>query len=143
MQQASPGIRLLVQPSSNFMLPSAFQGGGESINRPSKRPPDTNERLQLAVDDQTPRNVTFQVSCNVMMPSTSSDKGPTVDTGDTEHLIGYRNDPQLKERQRQQQPAESQAANAPKDLRAKINANERARDQFQQGICSRNLRLSN
>ena len=56
-------------------------------------------------------------------PSTSKDNGPK---SDPEHLVGYQKDPELRERQREQQRAESGATKATKDLRAKIMGLKRA-----------------
>ena len=44
-------------------------------------------------------------------------------------MVGYQKDTRLKERQRQMQCAESQAAKPPIDLRTILNSNKRARQQ--------------
>ena len=94
----------------------------------SEHPQEIYQPLQHAVDDRCPRQVTFRDSYNVLSPSKSRDNAPR---GDTEHLIGYQKDLQLKERQRQKQRAEFRAAKAPADLRSEIKANKskRARKQ--------------
>ena len=71
------------------------------------------------------RTVTFQDSYDAFTQSTSSD-GTT--RSEPSRLVGFQKDPQLQERQHQQQKAENKAANAPIVLRDKINAGKRARD---------------
>ena len=64
------------------------------------------------MEDLSSGTVIFQDSYDVLTPSTSRDDAPR---GDPDQLIGYQKDPQLKERQRQQQHDESQTAKAPRD----------------------------
>ena len=54
-------------------------------------------------------------SFDALMPSTSADP---------QHLIGSQANPELQERQKEQQKAEKQAANTPKDLRDVLNQKE-------------------
>ena len=75
------------------------------------------------------RTVTFQDSYDVLTPSTSRDEAPRYDPSS---LIGFQKDPQLQERQRQQQRVEHKNAKARIDLRDKLNANKRGRDQEEQ-----------
>ena len=51
---------------------------------------------------------------------------------ESNRLIGFQKDPKLQERQREQQRTENKNANAPIDLRDKINAGKRAREQGDQ-----------
>ena len=76
MPLASAGIRLSTQPSSNFMLPSAFQGEGIEVNkvRPDQipeHPQKALQALQVVINDPASRTVTFQDSCDITKPSTS------------------------------------------------------------------------
>ena len=74
MPLASEGIRLLTQPTSNFILPSTFQEGGVQVNATAN---DTarNEgqvRQLTAQEDRTARTVTFRDSYDVLTPPTSA-----------------------------------------------------------------------
>ena len=60
------------------------------------------QSLQAAVDDQKARTVAFQDSYDSLTPSSSSDEGHR---DDPQYLVGYQEDPHLKECQRQQQRA--------------------------------------
>ena len=107
------------------------RGAGIEVNKVlpeqfPEQPQDTLHSLQIAVNDLPPRTMTFQDSYVAMKPSTSKDKAPR---GDPQPLIGYQKDPQLKERQQQQQHAESHAAKTPVDLRTILSTNKKARKQ--------------
>ena len=126
MPLASEGVRLLTHPSSNFMLPSTFQGGGVQVNTTANSPTTDEEETREVRDTRT---VTFQDSSDELTPSSSRSepmrKEPSC-------LVGFQKDPKLQERQRQQQRVESKTTNAPIDLRNKLNAGKRARDQVEQ-----------
>ena len=82
----------------------------------------TIENEQTATNEQTGENcqnrtITFKHSYEELTPSSSR--------SESNRLIGFQKDPKLQERQQEQQRTENQNANAPKDLRDKINAGRR------------------
>ena len=84
------------------------------------------------------RTVTFQDSYDALTQSTSRDEISRSEPG---CLVGFQKDPQLQERQRQEQKAENKAANAPIDLRDKINAGKRSRDLEEQSSLNNNREI--
>ena len=90
---------------------------------------NANQQVPLMKENQTNRTVTVQDLYDVLTPFTSRDE---TFRGEPELLIGFQANPQLQERQKQQQRAVNKAAEAPLDLRDKINANKRARKQAEQ-----------
>ena len=76
MPQACTGIRPSMQPSSSFMLLSAFQGKQVKkikTDQISEHLQDTYQPRQVAVNDPPARTVTFEGSYHVFTPSTSKD----------------------------------------------------------------------
>ena len=89
----------------------------------------TVENEQATTNEQTRekrqnRTITFKDSYEELTPSSSR--------SESNRLIGFQKDPKLQERQREQQRTENKNANAPIDLRDKINAGKRAREQGDQ-----------
>ena len=123
---ASEGIRLLTTQTSNFMLPSAFQGGGVQVGNTTS----TTLSEEHPRESRPARTVTFKDSYEELT-QTSSRTEPQV--SEPVSLVGFQMDPQLRERQREQQKAESKAASTVVDLREKINAGKRAREAAEQG----------
>ena len=104
------------------MLPSAFQGG-----RVQASPIECNRVTQEQANETRPtRKVTFQDSYEELTPSTSN---PQPARNEPSRLIGFQKDPKLHERQKEEQREERKASNAPIDLRDKLNATKRAREQ--------------
>ena len=71
------------------------------------RPILSLQGLLVAVNDTPLRTVTLQDSYDAVTPSTVKDN---VLRGDSHPLVGFQMDPQMEERKRKQQRAESQAA---------------------------------
>ena len=109
MPLACSGIRLLVQPSSTFMVASTFHGGGLQTSEAhdnqreevSKNLLYANQPMQTTQDNRPSRMVTFQDSYDALTPSTSKDETFRGDPNHKNHLIGFQALPQLQERQRQ------------------------------------------
>ena len=95
MPLASEGVRLLTHPSSNFMLPSTFQGGGAQVSTTANNPTAAKEQIREVRDTRT---VTFQDSCDELTPSSSRSEPPKIEPS---RLVGFQKDPKLQERQRQ------------------------------------------
>ena len=72
------------------------------------------------------RKVTFQDSYEELIPSTSNTQPAQ---NEPSRLVGFQNDPKLHERQKEEQREERKTNNAPVDLRDKLNATKRAREQ--------------
>ena len=125
MPLASDGIRLLTTQTSNFMLPSAFQGGGVQVGNTTS----TTLSEEQPRESRPARTVTFKDSYEELIQSSSRTE-PQV--SEPASLVGFQMDPQLRERQREQQKAESKAASTVVDLREKINAGKRAREAAEQ-----------
>ena len=123
MPLASEGVRLLTHPSSNFMLPSTFQRGGAQMNTTANNPTTDEEQIKEVRDTRT---VTLQDSYDELTPSSSKSEPMGKEPS---RLVGFQKDPKLQERQRQQQRVESKTTNAATDLRNKLNAGKRAREQ--------------
>ena len=133
MPLASEGIRLLTTPTSNFMPPSVFQGGGVQVDNST----NTNLNEEQSRENRPTRTVTFKDSYEELT-QTSSRNEPQVSEPPQESeplqvsepasLVGYQMDPQFRERQREQQKAESKATKTVVDLREKIKAGKRARE---------------
>ena len=136
MPLAFEGIRLLTQPSTSLMTPSAFHGGGVQVNAIANI---TIQSKEHARKDRPTRTVTFQDSYDALTQSSSRDPTPKREPN---CLVGFQKDLQLQERQRQQQRVENKAANAPIDLRDKLNAGKRARDLGEQSSSNTNRDLS-
>ena len=127
MPLASEGIRLLTTPSSNFMLPSTFQGGGVQVD---------NTTSATLSEEQPRRTVTFKDSYEELTQTSSRTESQVSEppqVSEPASLVGFQMDPQFRERQREQQKAESKAANTVVDLREKIKAGKRAREAAGQG----------
>ena len=122
MPLASEGKRLLTQPSTIFMLPSTFQGGGVQVNAIANNTIQNGKQTQ---ESRPARTVTFQDSYDVLTPSSSKHE-PT--RNEPSRLVGFQKDPKLQERQRQQQRVENKTTKAPTDLRDKLIAGNRASD---------------
>ena len=125
MPLASDGIRLLTTQTSNFMLPSAFQGEGVQVGNTTS----TTLSEEQPRESRPARTVTFKDSYEELIQSSSRTE-PQV--SEPASLVGFQMDPQLRERQREQQKAESKAASTVVDLREKINAGKRAREAAEQ-----------
>ena len=126
MPLASDGIRLLTTQTSNFMLPSAFQGGGVQVGNTT----NTTLSEEQPRESRPARTVTFKDSYEELIQTSSRAEPPQV--SEPASLVGFQMDPQLRERQREQQKAESKAASTVVDLREKINAGKRAREAAEQ-----------
>ena len=127
MPLASEGIRLLTTPSSTFMPPSTFQGGGVQVD---------NTTSATLSEEQPRRTVTFKDSYEELTQTSSrteSQVSEPLQASEPASLVGFQKDPQFRERQREQQKAESKAANTVVDLREKIKAGKRAREATTQG----------
>ena len=72
------------------------------------------------------RKVTFQDSYEELIPSTSNTQPAQ---NEPSRLVGFQKDPKLHERQKEEQREERKTNNAPVDLRDKLNATKRAREQ--------------
>ena len=123
MALASVGVSSLTQSTSSFMLPSTFQGGGVQVSPTECNQTATQEQ---AKESRPTRTVTFPDSLEEMTPSTSNTKPSR---NEPSKLIGFQKDPKLQERQREEQREERKINNAPIDLRDKLNAAKRAREQ--------------
>ena len=123
MPLASEGVRLLTNPSSTFMLPSTFQGGGAQVSSTANNPTTNEEQIREVRDTRT---VTFQDSYDELTPSSSRSLPMR---NEPSRLVGFQKDQKLQERQRQQQRVKSKTTNAPIDLRDTLNAGKRAREQ--------------
>ena len=122
MPLASEGIRLLTTPSSTFMPPSTFQGGGVQVD---------NTASATLSEEQPRRTVTFKDSYEELTQTSSRTESQVSEppqASEPASLVGFQMDPQFRERQREQQKAESKAANTVVDLREKIKAGKRARE---------------
>ena len=116
MPLASESLHSFTHHASNFILPSAFQGGGVQVSTIENEQAATNEQTR---ENRQNRTITFKDSYEELTPSSSR--------SESNRLIGFQKDPKLQERQREQQRTENKNANAPIDLRDKINAGKRAR----------------
>ena len=105
------------------MLPSTFQGGRVQVSPIECNQATTQEQ---AKEIRPTRKVTFQDSYEELIPSTSNTQPAR---NEPSRLIGLQKDPKLHERQREEQREERKANNAPMDLRDKLNATKRAREQ--------------
>ena len=106
----SDRMRQLIQPNPDLKPPSSSQGGYVQMDIQNSESASTSAET----DERRPRTVTFKVSFDMLLPSISQAEEPT---NNPQHLIDYQEEPQLRERQRQQQRAESKALRAPADLR--------------------------
>ena len=120
MPLASVGVGSFTPSTSGFMLPSTFQGGGLQVSPIECNQTTTQEQ---ANETRLTRKVTFQDSYEELIPSTCNTRN------EPSRLIGFQKDPKLRERQREEQREERKANNAPIDLRDKLNATKRAREQ--------------
>ena len=98
------------------------------------------ENEQTTTEGQTKesrqgRTVTFKDSYEELTPSSSRSEPPR---NEPSRRIGFQKDPKLKERQREQQRTENKTTNALMDLRDKVNAGKRAREQCDQSISREN-----
>ena len=118
MPLASESLHSFTHHSSNFMLLSAFQGGGVQVSTIENEQTETNEQTR---ESRQNRTITFKDSYEVFTPSSSR--------SESNRLIGFQKDPMMQERQWEQQRTENKNANTPIDLRDKINAGKRAREQ--------------
>ena len=123
MPLASIGVSSLTPSTSGFMLPSTFQGGGVQVSPNECNQVTTQEQ---AKETRPTRKVTFQDSDEELTPSTSNTQPAR---NEPSRLIGFQKDPKLHERQREEQREERKANNTPIDLRDKLNATKRAREQ--------------
>ena len=123
MPLASVGVSSLTPSTSGFMLPSTFQGGGVQVSPIECNQVTTQEQ---AKETRPTRKVTFQDSYEELTSSTSNTQPAR---NEPSRLIGFQKDPKLHERQREEQREERKAHNAPIDLRDKMNATKRAREQ--------------
>ena len=80
-------------------------------------------------ENRQSRTVTFQDSHEELTPSSSKSEPPR---NEPNCLIGFQKDPKPQERQREQQRAENKTTNAPIDLREKLDAGKRAREEGDQ-----------
>ena len=126
MPMASESVHSFTHSSTNFMLPSAFQGGGVQVS-PTENEQTTTEGQTR--ENRQSRTVTFEDSYEELTPSSSRSEPPR---NKHSRLIGFQKDPKLKERQREQQRTESKTTNAPIDLRDKLNGGKRAGEQGDQ-----------
>ena len=122
LPQSSTVVRHLTRPSPTLMLPSSFQG--EVISGETDSPQTTEPKGEVS----TQRIVVFK-DCyeRLALPVEIHQRDDS-----TQPLIGHQGNPKLKERQKQQQRAEDQAARAPVDLRNEIEQlaqKKRAREQ--------------
>ena len=126
MPLASVGIRPLTPSTSGFMLPSTFQGGG--VQAMQTNPIECNQVTTQEQANETlqTRKVTFQDSYEELIPSTSNTQPAQ---NEPSRLVGFQKDPKLDERQKEEQREERKTNNAPVDLRDKLNATKRAREQ--------------
>ena len=126
MPLASDGIRLLTTQPSNFMLPSTFQGGGVQVNNTTS----TTLSEEQPRESHPRRTVTFKDSYEELTQTSSRTESQVSEPQVSEpaSLVGFQMDPQFRERQREQQKAESKAASTVVDLREKIKAGKRARE---------------
>ena len=123
MPLASVGVTSLTQPTTGFMLPSNFQGGGVQVSPNECKQTTVQEQIR---ESRQTRTVTFPDSYEELTLSSSKSQ-PTRD--ESNRLVGFQKDPKLRERQRELQRAENEATKAPIDLRDKLNAGKRAREQ--------------
>ena len=100
MPLASVGVSSLTQPTSSFMLPSTFQGGGVQVSPTECNQTTTQEKAE---ESRPTRTVTFQDSLEELTPSTSNTKPSR---NEPSKLIGFQKDPKLQERQREEQREE-------------------------------------
>ena len=75
------------------------------------------------------RTVRFQDSYDELIQFSSKYEPPKTEPA---RIVGYQRDPQMQERQREQQKAENKVASTVIDLREKINAGKRAREEAEQ-----------
>ena len=111
MPPAFESVRSLIHPSTSFMLPSTFQGGGVRVSPTENKQTTAGEQTR---ENHQSRTVTFQDSYEELTPSSSKSEPPR---NEHSRLIGFQKDPKLQERQREQQLAENKTTNAPIDLR--------------------------
>ena len=126
MPLASVGINPPTLSTPAFMLPSAFQGGG--VQAMQTNPIECNQvtTQEQAKETLQMRKVTFQDSYEELIPSTSNTQPAQ---NEPSRLVGFQKDPKLHERQKEEQREERKTNNAPVDLRDKLNATKRAREQ--------------
>ena len=123
MPLASVSVSSLTSSTSGFMLPSTFQGGGVQVSPIECNQVTTQEQAE---ETRPTRKVTFQDSYEELTPSTSNTQPAR---NEPSRLIGFQKDPKLHGRQREEQREERKANNTPIDLRDKLNATKRAREQ--------------
>ena len=90
---------------------------------------------EQAKESRPTRTVTFQNSHEELTSSTSNTKPSR---NEPSKLVGFQKDPKLQKRQREEQREERKSNNAPIDLRDKLNAAKRAREQDEQTISRSN-----
>ena len=108
------------------MTPSTFQGGWVQANAIAG---STTLNEEQPRESRPARTVRFQDSYDELVQSSAGDDPPTTEPA---RIVGYQRDPQMQGRQREQQKAENKAASTVIDLREKINAGKRAREEAEQ-----------
>ena len=126
MPLASVGINPPTLSTPAFMLPSAFQGGGVQAMQTSPIECNQVTTQEQAKETLQMRKLTFQDSYKELIPSTSNTQPAQ---NEPSRLVGFQKDPKLHERQKEEQREERKTNNAPVDLRDKLNATKRAREQ--------------
>ena len=89
----------------------------------------TTQNEEQPRESRPARTVSFQDSHDELVQSSSRDEPPKTEPA---RVVGYHRDPQMQERQREQQKAGKKAASTVIDLREKINAGKRAREEAEQ-----------
>ena len=97
--------------------------------QPNARADNTTLSEEQPRESRPARTVRFQDSYDELIQSSSQQEPPKTEPV---RLIGYQRDPEMQERQREQQKAGNKAASSVVDLREKINAGKRAREEAEQ-----------
>ena len=126
---ASEGVRLTTHPTMNYMTPSTFQRGGVQGVQANATADNTTLSEEKPRESCPARTVRFQDSYDELIQSCSKHEPPKTEPAP---IVGYQRDPQMQERQREQQKAENEAASTVIDLRETINAGKRAREEAEQ-----------
>ena len=146
---ASISVRRLKPDNPELMLPSSSRWeevkevhtNAQNTNNSAEENRMTNKRprtilIRLPYDVPMTKSLTeVQDSYDALMPSTSANP---------RHLIGFQANPELQERQKEQQKAKKQATNAPINLRDVLNQKEQKKklEQFVQKKRARKLAIS-